>query len=160
MAPACVDPSHFPFTLCRPTPGWRGVKKKTSYIRPIQRLAFVRSFVRSACWLLIALFPLSSSLTALVWDSTWVAGFLWRFFEYPPKWCTYSTGIAGATWNCCRLGMFCVLHTTLALCHFMQSHIRKVHACLAVTCHLHFWQNVPGSFRCYSGNTGMEQILK
>ena len=22
----------------------------------------------------------------------------------------------------------------------MQSHIRKVHACLAVTCHLHFWQ--------------------
>ena len=28
-----------------------------------------------------------------------------------------------------------------ALCHFMQSHIGKVHACLTVTCHLHFWQN-------------------
>ena len=28
-----------------------------------------------------------------------------------------------------------------AACHFMQSHIRKVYACLAVTCHLHFWQN-------------------
>ena len=28
-----------------------------------------------------------------------------------------------------------------APCHLMQSHIRKVHACLAVTCHLHFWQN-------------------
>ena len=28
-----------------------------------------------------------------------------------------------------------------APCHFMQSHIRKVHACLAATCHLHFWQN-------------------
>ena len=28
-----------------------------------------------------------------------------------------------------------------APCHFMQSHIRKVHTCLAVTCHLHFWQN-------------------
>ena len=28
-----------------------------------------------------------------------------------------------------------------APCHFMQSHIRKVHACLAVTCHLYFWQN-------------------
>ena len=27
-----------------------------------------------------------------------------------------------------------------APCHFTQSHIRKVHACLAVTCHLHFWQ--------------------
>ena len=23
----------------------------------------------------------------------------------------------------------------------MQSHIRKVHACLVVTCHLHFWKN-------------------
>ena len=28
-----------------------------------------------------------------------------------------------------------------APCHFMQSHIRKVYACLAVTCHLHVWQN-------------------
>ena len=28
-----------------------------------------------------------------------------------------------------------------APCHFMQSLIRKVFACLAVTCHLHFWQN-------------------
>ena len=28
-----------------------------------------------------------------------------------------------------------------APCHFMQSHIRKVYACIAVTCHLHFWQN-------------------
>ena len=28
-----------------------------------------------------------------------------------------------------------------ALCHFMQSHIRKVYACLAVTCPLRFWQN-------------------
>ena len=28
-----------------------------------------------------------------------------------------------------------------APCHFMQNHIRKVYACLAVTCHLLFWQN-------------------
>ena len=28
-----------------------------------------------------------------------------------------------------------------APCHFMQSHIRKVYACLAVTGHLHFQQN-------------------
>ena len=28
-----------------------------------------------------------------------------------------------------------------APCYFMQSHIRKVYACLVVTCHLHFWQN-------------------
>ena len=26
-------------------------------------------------------------------------------------------------------------------CHFIQSHICRVHVCLAVTCHLHFWQN-------------------
>ena len=27
-------------------------------------------------------------------------------------------------------------------CHIMQSHTRRyVHACLSVTCHLHFWQN-------------------
>ena len=34
---------------------------------------------------------------------------------------------------------------TIQLCtmsrHFMQSHIRSVFACLAVTCHVHFWQN-------------------
>ena len=28
-----------------------------------------------------------------------------------------------------------------APCHFTQSHIHKVYAFLAVTCHLHFWQN-------------------
>ena len=28
-----------------------------------------------------------------------------------------------------------------APCHFMQSHMWEVYACLAVTCHLHFWQN-------------------
>ena len=28
-----------------------------------------------------------------------------------------------------------------AQCHFMQSHILQVLACLAVTCHLHFWQS-------------------
>ena len=31
-----------------------------------------------------------------------------------------------------------------APCHFMQSHIRKMYACLALTCHLHFWQNDRG----------------
>ena len=30
---------------------------------------------------------------------------------------------------------------TIQPCHFMQSHICKVRVCLAVTCHLHFWQN-------------------
>ena len=45
-----------------------------------------------------------------------------------------------------------------APCHFMQSHIRKVCACLALTCHLRFLAEWPGSFTCYCGNTGVEQI--
>ena len=36
--------------------------------------------------------------------------------------------------------VLCTLYNH-APCHFMQSHIHKVYACLAVTCHLHFWQN-------------------
>ena len=88
----------------------------------------------------IALFSaLLSRLTALVCGSAWVTSFYSAFFEYPPKWCTYSAGMAGATWNCSRLGASPVY--TIQPCHFMQSHICKVYACLAVTCHLHFWQN-------------------
>ena len=68
------------------------------------------------------------------------------FLNIQLKWCTYSTDMAGASWNCCCLGAFRVHHTT---CHFMQSHICKVHLCLAVTCQLHFWQNDWGSFMCY-----------
>ena len=56
--------------------------------------------------------------------------------------------MAGATWNCCRLGAFCLHHSTM---HYVTScklsHIRKVYACLAVTCHLHFWQNDRGLLR-------------
>ena len=39
-----------------------------------------------------------------------------------------------------------------APCHFMQSHICKVYACLAVTCHLHFWKcpNNPTCTNCQS----------
>ena len=38
--------------------------------------------------------------------------------------------------------------------HFMQSHIRKVYACLAVTCHLHFWQNDRGLLRATAVTRG------
>ena len=34
-----------------------------------------------------------------------------------------------------------------SLHYFMKSHIRRVHTCLAVTCHLHFWQNDRGLLR-------------
>ena len=42
----------------------------------------------------------------------WIA-FYSAFFWYPPKWCTYSAGMAGATRNCCHLSTFCVHHTTM-----------------------------------------------
>ena len=45
-----------------------------------------------------------------------------------------------------------------ALCHFMQSHIRKVYACLAVTCHLHFWQNDRDLLRATAVTRGWERI--
>ena len=50
--------------------------------------------------------------------------------------------MAGATWNCCCLSVFCVHHTPMR--HTMSlhaKHTRKMHAFLAVTCYLHFWQN-------------------
>ena len=41
-----------------------------------------------------------------------------------------------------------------APCHFMQSHIRKVCACLAVTCHLRFEQNDRGLLRATAVTRG------
>ena len=48
-----------------------------------------------------------------------------------------------------------------ARCHLMESHIRKVYACLAVTCHLHFWQNDRDLLRATAVTpAGVERILK
>ena len=35
----------------------------------------------------------------------------------------------------------CITQYNHAPCHFRQSHICKVHACLTTTCHMHVWQN-------------------
>ena len=51
--------------------------------------------------------------------------------------------MAGATWNCWRLGApsVCTMPPCTSLqCHFIWSHIRRVHVCLAITCHSYFWQ--------------------
>ena len=101
----------------------------------------------------IALFSARfSRLTALEWGSTWVTSFNSAFFEYPPKWCTYSAGMAGATWNCSRLGANCTPYNH-APCHFMQSHIRNgvcVFSCNLPPALLAEW---PGPFMCYCGDT-------
>ena len=41
-----------------------------------------------------------------------------------------------------------------APCHFVQSHIRKVYACLAVTRHLRFWQDDRGLLRATAVTRG------
>ena len=54
-------------------------------------------------------------------------------FKYPPKWCTYGCYMAGATWNCCRLGarsLYTIQPCTSLQCHFIRSHIRKVCMCV------------------------------
>ena len=96
-------------------------------------------------WLMIvhnALFSaLLSRLTALTRGSAWVTSFTARFLNI------HRSGVLTAL-------AWLVPHETAAVsahvlctpynhapCHFMQSHIRNVYACLAVTCHLHLWQN-------------------
>ena len=70
-----------------------------------------------------------------------MTSFLWRVFEYPPKWCTYSVAwLVPHETAAISAQVLCTPYNH-APCHFMQSHIHKVDACLAVTCHLHFWQN-------------------
>ena len=49
--------------------------------------------------------------------------------------------------KCCRFGassVYTIQPCTTLQCRFIQSYIRKVHACLALTCHLHFWRNDRG----------------
>ena len=114
------------------------------------------------CWLLLYSAILRSradSLRSILHE--WIAFifyFLYRVFEYPPKWCTYSAGMAGATWNCCHLGTFCVHHTTM---HHVTSCKATYGACIfssnLPTALLATW---PGTFMCYFGNTGVERILK
>ena len=96
-------------------------------------------------WLMIvyiALFSaLLSRLIALACGSTWVTSFIARFLNI------HRSGVLTAL-------AWLVPHETAAVsaqvlctsynhapCHFMQSHICMVYMCLAVTCHLHFWQN-------------------
>ena len=67
-------------------------------------------------------------------------------FEYPLKCCPYSVFgyyMAGGRQNCCHLNarsVYTIQPSTSLQCHFMQSHIFRVCMCLAVTCHVHFWQ--------------------
>ena len=84
---------------------------------------------------------LLSRLTALTCGSTWVASFIVHFLNIHRS--DVLTALAWLVPHETAAVSALVLCTPYnhAPCHFMQSHIHKVYACLAVTCHLHFWQN-------------------
>ena len=90
----------------------------------------------------IALFStLLSRLTSLACGSTWVTSFIARFLNI------HRGGVLSVlAWlvpheaAAVSAQVLCTPYNHVP-CHFMQSHIRKVYACLAVTCHLNFWQD-------------------
>ena len=52
--------------------------------------------------------------------------------------------MAGATWNCCRVGarsVYVIQTCTSLQCHFIRRDIDRMHVWLVVTYHLHIWQN-------------------
>ena len=108
----------------------------------------------------IALFSaLLSRLTALACGSTWVTSFIARFLKFKNKTkneVVYFTALAWLVPHETAAVSAQVLCTPYnhAPCHFMQSHIRKVYACLAVTCHLHSWQNDRGLLRATAVTRG------
>ena len=97
-------------------------------------------------------------LRSNVCDSEWVTSFKAHFFSIHRRGvltALFGCYIAGAAWSCCRLGADYVNTIPCTLqCHFFRSHRYRVHACLAVTCHLHVWQNDRGLSRATAVTQG------
>ena len=71
--------------------------------------------------------------------------------------------MAGATWNCCHVGtlsVYTVQPFTSLQCRFIQSRIGRVHVCLILTCHLHFWHNGLDLLRATTVTRGVKQVPK
>ena len=102
----------------------------------------------------IALFSaLLSRFTALACGSALVTSFIARFLNI------HRSGVLTAlAWlvphETAAVSVRSVYTYNHAPCHFMQSHTRKVYACLAVTCHLHFWRNYRGLLRATAVTRG------
>ena len=80
-------------------------------------------------------------VTVLLLNSRW-SGYS-AVVKLPLEWLQCCCYVAGAAkWNCCRLGISCVciVQPRQQQWHFIWNHMPRVHACLAVTCHLHFWK--------------------
>ena len=73
--------------------------------------------------------------------------FTQRGFEYPPKWlqqCFVVTWLVPHETAAVSAHVLCSSYNHAPVhrqCHFIRSHIRRVHVSLAVTCHQHLWQN-------------------
>ena len=102
------------------------------------------------CWSLLyrSLFSILEQTHCSVFacDSKWATvAYYSVFFNIHWSGILFGCYMAGATYMklLLSLHMFCVHHMTMyqLQCHFMQSHIDRVHVYSAVTCHLHFWQN-------------------
>ena len=88
-----------------------------------------------------------SRLSVLACDCTWLTLFFSVFFFLIARFWMSTKMVYLWHWHgwyhMKRLPSQCVAYTLYnhAPHHIMQSHTCKVHACLTVTCHLHFWQN-------------------
>ena len=97
--------------------------------------------VRTSCLTMatVALFSASehTHCTLVVCYPEWMTAALHSVFWVSTKVVTvmFSCYMAGAMWNCCRLGA-CSAYTlqpcTSLQCHFIQSHILRMQVCLAV----------------------------
>ena len=109
----------------------------------------------------IALFSaLLSRLTALTCGSTWVTSFIARILNiHRSGVLTVLAWLVPHETAAVSAQVLCIPYNH-APCHFMQSHIRKVYACLGCNLTPALLAEWPGSFTCYCGNTGVERILK
>ena len=76
-----------------------------------------------------------------------------------------SVHSGSASWDNCGQDELCVSLFPDRFPHYACTVAQSAHfdfvesrvwACLSVTCHLHFWQEWPGSFTCHCSKTGLE----
>ena len=88
---------------------------------------------------------LSSILTVLKCDSACVTLFMARFCISAEavylQGCLNVTGLVPRETAAVSARSVYTIQPCNMSHYFMQSHIRRVHACLVVTCHQHFWKN-------------------
>ena len=119
-----LDPEH----------SFVAVRQSEAKVRPIKN--YVRRTFSGCCWSL-----LYSAILRSRRDSTSVTSF------FIARFCISTEVVYLQRWHgWCHLKLLPsrrILWTPFnhAPCHFVQIHIRRMKACLVVTCHLHLWQN-------------------